>query len=346
MIKLSQDPAYPLYHLFLARSLAALALVGHNTAAFVYAKLRRYHPYSLYVRCAVSFATMILYLTWSGLALERFRLFEQQPWPGFTPLCFSTHRCRVGGTFRFWIRMNMFWVPQSFAWVLLNPFKLIDSVEHALDYVDGFIISLIKGVFTKYWSNLVPSNSATYPMWKFMGVISWSITRAMVKTFGVMILVLLSSIFFPTDALLPISNILLGLVWPIYDVVTVKLSNQHAVVDALETPVSQAPQNPEQDFGIGQIFPLLMGLQLVMAFLDACSGRIRRMASSGPSLMNFKLGHLNKKAKSSSLSSSALDSVSRIGPELHISSSAQPLTSTTVIQRKALPEQIEPAHVH
>jgi hypothetical protein len=96
----------------------------------------------------------------------------------------------------------------------------------------------------------------------------------MTKTVGTILMILICSLFMSSDALQPFSNIILGLVWGIYDVITVKISNWNSVVDTLETPLSTVPTNPEQDFGIGQIFPLVMGLQLIMAFLDAISGTL------------------------------------------------------------------------
>jgi hypothetical protein len=73
----------------------------------------------------------------------------------------------------------------------------------------------------------------------------------------------------------------------------IKLSNWNTVVDALDAPLT-VRSNPERDFGFGQVFPIVMFLQVILTVLDAVAGK------------HFILRFQSSKLKALSLSSSTL----------------------------------------
>ena len=89
--------------------------------------------------------------------------------------------------------------------------------------------------------------------WRGIFVFSWNVIKATAKNVIVILWLSFSALFLTADALTPFANMGFGLLWVTYDIITVKFSNIHVVVDALDTPVRPPASNPELRFGIGQI---------------------------------------------------------------------------------------------
>lgn len=115
LINLCADEDYPLYHHFISRSLAGLCVTGHNAGLYyVYGKLQKHHPISLWIRFDLTFLIVLLHEAWSGIGLARFSRWDNS-WPSFTPQCFSYRLNAFPGTFMTWMKINLAWMPLSYA---------------------------------------------------------------------------------------------------------------------------------------------------------------------------------------------------------------------------------------
>jgi len=270
MIKLAADPQYPLYHIFLGRSLAFMAINGHNTGMyFVYSKFQRHHPISLYLRSCLSLVTVTAYLAWSVIALQRFKEWDWDTyeWPDYTPMCFNYQLNRVPWSFTFWIWAFMLLVPLGYTWLLIIPFSKAgaDILHYAFEATDQFTVDIVKGVF---FGKFAPVRRSSQKPFERIRLYLWGA----VKYFLGVIWLLICIFIFPTTAMQPFSA-LVSLAWDIYDVLTIKVGNRNVVADSLQVlPTSPEPENPELQWGYGQIFPIVMLLMWVVAVLDAASG--------------------------------------------------------------------------
>ncbi|KAF2005337.1 hypothetical protein P154DRAFT_616557 [Amniculicola lignicola CBS 123094] len=284
MVNMSYDKHYPLYHIFIARSLAGSAIEGHNSASFVYAKFQRKKRYSLFVRWALSFAALALYVAWSIMAESRFRQEENRKWPKFRPICLSDGDNIVGGTWIFWIRLEMyFFQPVAFIWILVSPSPYASRLDKIISRIDAFIIMRCKLFIKKHWTNIRPQTHLS--TWGYFLAAVTNVLIAVFKTACDVCLVVFCSLFVPSDATMPISQIVFGLVWHIYDITTIRTGNKVAVVNILDSPGRPKIENPESKWGFGQIFPIVILLQIFITLLDYlgdCFDRKLPPSKSGP----------------------------------------------------------------
>jgi hypothetical protein len=268
MIKLTADPQYALYHIFLGRSLAFMALNGHNAGMyFVYPKFQRHHPISLYLRSCLSLITMGAYLAWSVIALQRFKEWDTYTWPSFTPMCFNYQFNRVPWSFEFWIWTFILLVPLGYIWLLVIPFSRAGAkvLHRVFEEADQLTVDVVKGIFFRKFA---PVFESTPKPFERIRLYLWGA----LKCFLGIIWLLICIFIFPTTAMQPFSA-LVGLAWDLYDVLTIKLGNKKVVVDSLQiSPTSLEPENPELQWGYGQIFPIVMLLMWIIAVLDATNG--------------------------------------------------------------------------
>jgi hypothetical protein len=287
MYKSIPHPNYPLYHMFIARSLATIALLGHNSTGPVYALLRKKHEWSIRIRWVLSVVSILLYLVWSLYALTRFWKLERH-WKqddlAFTPACLSAHRSKlVPFSFSFWIIINFFWMPIGFGNILVSPFAgTRGAVNKGIRKIDECTFKCIYSLY-KRKGDLMPRDG---PTWKKVGLCVGRLLTLALKIGGVLLWFIVQLLFIPVDALQPINTLVLGLAWAVYDVLTIKLSNWNTVVDALDAPSLAERSNPESDYGIGQVFPIVMFLQVILAVLDAMAGKWF--------IPRFKLCHLQR----------------------------------------------------
>lgn len=274
--KLSKEPQYPLYHLFISRSLAEMSLIGHNTGLyFVYSKFEKYHRSSLWLRVALTSCVTVFYLVWSGVSFYRFRQWNLNDWPSFTPLCFSYRLNKSPGDFTTWIIIDSAWTPLSYMWIFARSEKLLKRAAPIFDDVDNHIALTMKHVWTKYWklSNLRPPDDTRPFPWASVSVVFKNILWSTVKTVYAVTLISVSMVCFPTTILDPFSSMLFT-AWNAYDIVTTKLGNRKIVTDILQTTASPVTSNnPEMEMGFGQVFPVIMLLLWIIALLDAFGSR-------------------------------------------------------------------------
>jgi hypothetical protein len=290
------DPNYPLYHLFLARSLAAIALVGYNSTGVLYHLLRKKRKWSILMRWFLSIATIVLYIVWSSKTIDRFRQLERT-WDrddlAFAPACLSSHWSKlVPFSFSFWINTNYFLMPTAFFSILVSPIPYIwGRIAICIKFIDKSTFRLINGVLKDIWeSELIPDEGQA---WKKALISLWQIIWLACESIIVLILCFLNAFFVPAEGMQPIAALILGLLWNGWDIMNIKLSNWNTVVDALDAPLT-VRSNPERDFGFGQVFPIVMFLQVILTVLDAVAGK------------HFILRFQSSKLKALSLSSSTL----------------------------------------
>jgi hypothetical protein len=264
--KIAQDNQYPLYHIFLARSLANLAILGHNASSFVYKKMRSCKKWSLYLRWFLSAVAVVLYLCWSAITLHRFEAWESRDGRSYTPECFSTHRYTfpMPGSMSFWIWVNIFWIPSGYIWILAYPFS--DVIHNALVGLDDLTVWMLRKLSeTKF--------AVSNPRRTLKKVLSLALQVAQV-----LLMVALVALWFhlnlllPADLVTPITYFVFGIAWNGYDICAIKRSNLNAVVGVLQTASPAESTNPETEFGIGQILPIIMILQVVLSLLDVLAG--------------------------------------------------------------------------
>ncbi len=347
MAKAYADPQYPQYHLFIARMLASLAFCGYNASNVVYPKLRTpQRRNSLYTRWFLSTSAMVLFLHWNTAALSRFK-----DWQYYTPGCFSGHRNRGYGTYGFWILVHYFWIPQMFGWVLLVPFSFVDELDSVAVRIDVLTLFLIRSAWWRIRNvGMVPSQRRRdHSSWwrvplDLLGNALWAVIMT-----GVVVLYLTLALFlFPVDSLGPVSNLFLGIVWATYDLVTIKMSNLTAVVYSLQMPGPVDVRNPETEWGIGQIFPLVMGLQVALACLDALFDSYAGEFWFLPLDLGVFFGSMlmleAESEKPQKKTSTAVASTANTG---HAESTATVSSNVTPVARKrTVPQQVQAAHVH
>ena len=284
MYKSIPDPNYPLYHLFLARSLAAIALVGHNSTGVLYHLLRKKRKWSILMRWFLSIVAIVLYIVWSSKTIDRFRQLERL-WGrddlAFAPACLSSHWSKlIPFSFSFWINTNYFFMPTAFVSILVSPIPYIRGlIAICIKFIDKWTFWLINCVLKDIWeSELMPNEGQA---WKKAVIGLGRIFWLAFKSICVFILCFLNALFVPAEGMQPINALFLGLLWNGWDIMNIKLSNWNTVVDALDAPLI-VRSNPERDFGFGQVFPIVMFLQSILTVLDAvaCKHFILRFQSS------------------------------------------------------------------
>lgn len=274
IIKIALSGAYyPTYHLFIARSLCFLALTGYyvgQLGSSIYAKLHALHPRKLRIRVIISVLTMLIFITWSFIALPRFSAWEFNEDTVFTPQCFSMHlNTLVPWSYSFWIWINIFWVPQGFVWVLLTPWSFIDRVDVFIGKIDILLLWVAFKVALLWFCLLDDVHLSILGTMRICVKLFLTCLATLTTLFGFVLWIL----FLPSDAI-AVPAALLNLVWSTYDIVTAKRSNAAAVVDVLQTPSLPVPTNGEMEFGFGQIFPVVMILLWFVAGIDFASGRL------------------------------------------------------------------------
>lgn len=174
----------------------------------------------------------------------------------------------------------MFMMPSAYLWVYVRPGIPGSYMDPLFDQFDVYVSKVTKEVLTlRYWKEFERKSSSQ--IWKAYSTSLLSTTGvALAKTVWALLVVLFSLLFFSTTYVQPISSFMF-ISWDIHDIVTVKIANLKTVVDNLETGVPpKASQNPEMDWGFGQILPIVLLLLWIIAFIDALSSMTRSVLRS------------------------------------------------------------------
>ena len=123
LVNVCIDDETPLYHIFIARSLADICLTGHSANIILLARTE--HNWTF--RLGLLLCTIDLWEFWSYAAIERF-----QRWDGETLHCLENDSV-IPGDYEHWIILSLAWMPLGYIPFLLNilesGLKLIEKFE-------------------------------------------------------------------------------------------------------------------------------------------------------------------------------------------------------------------------
>ena len=169
-----------------------------------------------------------------------------------------------------WIIFSLVWMPLGYGTLYLSLWK---SGRELTDIFEAGIIGFPRFVarrFRKIYENWF------YPRFRF------SVTEIFKKSFYAAVSLVGCIIFLVFAVLIPTSRTLsplqsaIFLWWDIYDVDRARKANAHIVVANPEYRSGKSFQNndnPEHDWGFGQILPLVMLLFPILSALDMINGK-------------------------------------------------------------------------
>ena len=131
-VNILTDEDTPLYHIFVARSLADVALVGHAAAVIqVYPTKHNWAARLFLVTVAVA-----LWQWWTTIAIERFRGFQENDYANnVTPVCFENNNV-FGLDYTTWMYISLAWMPIGYSTLYLALWsrgrRLTDGFEELI----------------------------------------------------------------------------------------------------------------------------------------------------------------------------------------------------------------------
>ena len=264
LVNMIKDDETPLYHIFVARGLADVSLAGHSaTSVLIYP--RRDHTWPFLMRLGLIAATVVLWEYWSWLALERF-----DRWDWVTPHCLENNN-RVPGDYDDWIAFSLVWMPIGYSTLLLNVWDdgryIVDRFEDAVTGGPGVALER----FTDFFDSLDFSGGTSHflaSLQKLMIAIATTVIVAIFLAFAVIM---------PASRVLMLPQSIISFPWDAYDVYIAREANAHIIVVNPKYRPGKSFQNndnPEHDWGFGQILPLVMLLLPILATFDAISGEL------------------------------------------------------------------------
>ena len=255
-----KDKDTPLYHIFIARALADVCLTGHAAAIINVYPTR--HNWTF--RLILVFIAVVLWEYWSWLAIDRFRRWNWQ-----TPHCFENTNI-IPGEYEGWIAFSMVWMPLGYGTLYLSLWK---SGRELTDVFETIIVDFPQFITRRFRETY---ESWLYPHFKF------SVTEILKKSFYAAVSLVGCVVFLVFAILIPTSRALsplqsaIFLLWDVYDVDRARKANAHIVVanpDYRSGKSFQNNDNPEHDWGFGQILPLVMLLLPILSALDMINGK-------------------------------------------------------------------------
>ena len=248
LVNICKDDETPLYHIFIARALADTCLIGHSASIILLPRTEHNWNFRLFLL----FCAIVLWQYWSFIAIERFRWFSWE-----TPHCFENHNV-VPGEYEHWIIASLFLNPLTYVTVYLNAWECgrrwTETFESLVVQFPRLVLDFGKDMFKSRSTGELVVNAC--------------LTLAT----GVgCVLFLFFAILVPASCrLLPIQSAIFFW-WEAYDVITARAANAHIVVANPEYRSGKSFQNndnPEHDWGFGQILPLVMLLLPLLTALD------------------------------------------------------------------------------
>ena len=260
LIMIKAEGASSLYHIFIARCLTGVNIAGQG-AAIIYGSGSRFN---WDLRLGLMVAFIPLYLYWTAICIEEFEKFDYQ-----TPHCFKNENF-VGGRYTTWMKVDLMWMPPGYAVVLMQRF------ERSRDWVDGFDTHL------RLWPVEIYKNvkDAHRAAGRRPTLVTKAVANIILISFYIFLallylaLVILTFVAISPPSVLPFSQLFFFL-WAVYDEITVWNSNAPSVVacpSGLPHVSLQSNQNPEHDWGFGQILPLLLLLLPILQISDLFTG--------------------------------------------------------------------------
>ena len=242
-----------------------MALVGHAAAVIqVYPTKHNWAARLFLVTVAVA-----LWQWWTTIAIERFRGFQENDYANnVTPVCFENNNV-FGLDYTTWMYISLAWKPIGYSTLYLALWsrgrRLTDGFEELITSWPVYI-----GQHLKKLKDAGENFSS-------VGDLTRMVVRAILLAISSTFLLVFwaFALFFPASRTLsPIQN-LVSFAWDFYDVYTVRKANADIVVVNPEYRIGKSFQNndnPENDWGFGQILPFVMLLLPLLSGLDYISG--------------------------------------------------------------------------
>ena len=252
LVNMCKDDDTPLYHIFVARSLADVSLSGH--LATITLVPRTEHNWT--IRILLIVVCIFLWWGWSFLAFFRF-----ESWDWETPHCLENDNI-FRGDYVGWIYLSCYWVPLGYVPIFLNQFKLSEIVDHFENQITKFP----NAVFKRF--RQIPSS---FSISEILRDIAFAVASGLLC-----LLYLIFAVLGPSSRTLLPLQMLVFMSWNAYDVAKARGANAHIVVDSPQYRSHMSFQNnpnPEHDWGFGQILPHVMLLLPFLTALDFVQSR-------------------------------------------------------------------------
>ena len=248
LVNVYKDDETPLYHIFIARALADVCLAGHSASIILIPRTE----HNWWFRLGILLFTLGLWEIWSYAAIERFRR-----WNWETPYCLE-NTSKVPGDYNDWIFWSMLLIPLGYISPYLNVWEFGRNWTNKFEKL---IMTCLRSL--KDHSKDISRHRSIVDL---LGKASLLILETLVC-----VNVLPFTVFIPASCtLLPVQSAI-SLGWDIYDVVKARAANAHIVVANPGYRPGRSFQNndnPEHDWGFGQILPFVMLLLPILTALD------------------------------------------------------------------------------
>jgi hypothetical protein len=248
-----------LYHIFVARGLVNANLSGYGASLMLGTK----DQCNFMLRWLLLVMFLILYVVWTELCIHEFGRWSSKP-----PLCFQNENV-VPGNYIVWMSLDRFWCPLGFLWVILEP---VETLQKPISWIEDSLPKMPREyweLFCKEWQSRATKGRAKSEAYLMLACYA---SRLLLSVIGVLVSIITITPPFFT----PFSN-LLFFVWAVYDVFKVRQINTAlgAVVTCPSEPAHwvQCKQNPETQFGFGQILPFCLFLSTILQLADIYSGK-------------------------------------------------------------------------
>ena len=229
LVNIHMDDETPLYHIFISRGLADVALTGYTSTIVLLPRT----DHNWIFRLGLVVCTVILYEYWSYIAIERFRR-----WDSKTPHCLENSNI-VPGEYHHWIIYSMFVISLDYLPLCLNKsetgLRWIESFERQVLAIPGVLVRQAKEVFQCRSVEAFLSHAAFF----------------LCSTL-ICLLLLVFALFIPSSCTLLPAQAVLFTAWSLYDVTIARAANAHIVVSNPTYRPGMSFQNnanPEYDWG-------------------------------------------------------------------------------------------------
>ena len=248
LVNIYKDDETPLYHIFTARSLADICLTGHSASIILVPRTE--HNWAF--RLGLLLLTIGLWEFWSYAAIKRFRR-----WNSETPHCLENGTI-IPGEHEHWIIWSLVWMPLGYIPLYLNIWEFGRNWS---DIFEELIIACLRSLI-HHSKDICRSSSVANRLGKAL--------LSIIETV-VCVIFLAFAVFIPASCRLLPAQSAISLWWDIYDITTARAANAHIVVANPQYRPERSFQNndnPEHDWGFGQILPSIMLLLPILTALD------------------------------------------------------------------------------
>ncbi len=247
IILIRSDKVTSLYHIFIARGLTQANLSGHG-AALIFDTTKQAN---WQLRLTMLAVVLVLYTYWTALCIDEFK-----QWRDVTPRCFTNYS-RVPFWYTTWMYIDIPWTLIGYCWIFAET----------VGYLQAYLLVLNEKVLTLISDIMLDCHEAVTRLVQFkLFHGAFLIITAFLR--AIAFLVLTITIGPPVTA--PLASTLF-LLWGIYDVETARRANRDILVllpVGSENTSNHGHLNPEDDWGYGQLLPLILLILPLLQMAD------------------------------------------------------------------------------